>query len=129
MNIICSIKGPLYKGHFGTLIPVLITVVTSIQRSLNTLQYYTGTQNGVLIAEVPTFQRFVIQRSHCMYFVHIMHSVYTVYSLYTVCGVYDVHRVYNVCTVYSVHIVLHSVYCVHEVFAHFWALVSSFTIS
>ena len=29
----------LYWGHFGTLILVLITEVSSIQRSLNTLQY------------------------------------------------------------------------------------------
>ena len=46
---------PLYYGHFGT----------SIQRSLNTLQYYTGTQNGVLIIEVSAIQRFVVERSHC----------------------------------------------------------------
>ena len=36
-----------------------------IQRSLSTLQYYTGTQNGVLIIEVSAIQRFVIERSHC----------------------------------------------------------------
>ena len=30
---------PLYYGHFGTLILVLITEVSSIQRSLNILQY------------------------------------------------------------------------------------------
>ena len=29
------------------------------------LQYYTGTQNGVLIIEVSTIQRFVIERFHC----------------------------------------------------------------
>ena len=95
--------GPLYKGHFGTLILVLITEVSSIQRSyysttlghrivsllqrfpqfrghttvlhwdtelcpyyrgfLNSeviLQYYTGTQNCVLITEVSS-----IQRSYC----------------------------------------------------------------
>ena len=34
---------PLYYGHFGTLSLVLITEVSSIQRSFNTLQYYTGT--------------------------------------------------------------------------------------
>ena len=44
--------GPLYKGHIGTLIPVLITEVFSIHRSLNTLQYYTGKQIGVPIIEV-----------------------------------------------------------------------------
>ena len=43
---------PLYLGHFGTLILVLITEVTSIQRSLNTLQYNTWTQNCVLNIEV-----------------------------------------------------------------------------
>ena len=57
---------PLYKGHFGVLILVLNTEVSSIQRSLNTLQYYIGTRNGVLIIEVSTFQRFVIERSHCV---------------------------------------------------------------
>ena len=55
---------PLYYGHFGTLILVLITEVSSIQRSFNTLQYYTGTQNGVLIIEVSAIQRFVIERFH-----------------------------------------------------------------
>ena len=44
---------------------VLITEVSSIQRSLNTLQYYTGTQNGVLILEVSAIQRVVIERFHC----------------------------------------------------------------
>ena len=46
---------------------VLNIEVSSIQRSLNTLQHYTGTQNGVLIIEVFTFQRFVIERSHCIH--------------------------------------------------------------
>ena len=68
---ICSVYGritvePLYQGHFGILILVLNTEVSSIQSSLNTLQYYTGTQNGVLIIEVSTFQRFVIERFHCI---------------------------------------------------------------
>ena len=66
---------PLYYGHFGTLNLVLITEVSSIQRSLNTLQYYTGTQNGVLIIEASTIQRFVIERFHC---IHIMHTQGTV---------------------------------------------------
>ena len=56
---------PLYYGHFGTLILVLITEVSSIQRSFSTLHYYTGTQNGVLIIEVSAIQRFVIERFHC----------------------------------------------------------------
>ena len=55
-----------FSINFGTLILVLITEVSSIQRSFNTLQNYTGTQNGVLIIEVSTFQRFVIERSHCI---------------------------------------------------------------
>ena len=59
---------PLYYGHFGTSSLVLNTEVSSIQRSLNTLQYYTGTQNGVLITEVSTFQRFVLERFHCIIF-------------------------------------------------------------
>ena len=50
-----------------TLILVLNTEVSSIQRSFNTLKYYTGTQNGVLIIEVSTFQRFVIERFHCIF--------------------------------------------------------------
>ena len=57
----------LYYGHFGTLILVLITEVSSIQRSFSTPQYYTGTQNSVLIIEVSAIQRFVIERSHCIY--------------------------------------------------------------
>ena len=57
---------PLYYRHFGTLILVLITEVSSIQRSLNTLQYYTGTQKGVLIIEVSAIQRVVIERFHCI---------------------------------------------------------------
>ena len=64
MNL--STVEPLYYGHLGTLILVLITEVSSIQRSLNTLQYYTGTQNGVLIIEVSAIQRFVIERFHCI---------------------------------------------------------------
>ena len=63
--ISCTVE-PLYYGHFWTLILVLFTEVSSIQRSLNTLQYYTGTQNGVLITEVSAIQRFVIERSHCI---------------------------------------------------------------
>ena len=58
---------PLYCGHFGTLILVLITEVSSIQRSFSTPQYYTGTQNGVLIREVSAIQRFVIERFHCIH--------------------------------------------------------------
>ena len=56
----------LYYGYFGTLILVLITEVSSVQRSFNTLQYYTGTQNGVLIREVSAIQRFIIWRFHCI---------------------------------------------------------------
>ena len=57
---------PLYYGHFGTLILVLITEVSSIQTSFNTLQYYFGTQNSVLITEVFGIQRFVIEWFHCI---------------------------------------------------------------
>ena len=56
---------PLCYGHFGTLILDIITELSSIQRSLNTLQYYTETQNGVLTVEVSANQRFVIERFHC----------------------------------------------------------------
>ena len=59
---------PLYYEHFGTLILVLITEVSSIRRLLNTVQYYTGTQNGVLIVEVSVIWRFVIERFHCITF-------------------------------------------------------------
>ena len=44
--------------------------MSSIQRSLNTLQCYTGTQNGVLIIEVSAIQRFVIERFHCITIIH-----------------------------------------------------------
>ena len=54
------------EGHVGTLILVLITEVSSIQRSLISLQYYIGTQNGVLIIEVSAIQRFVIERFTCI---------------------------------------------------------------
>ena len=64
-HYMCTV-GPLYKGHFGTLILVLITEVSSIQRSFNTLQYYTGTQNGVLIIKASTTQRFAMERSQCI---------------------------------------------------------------
>ena len=57
----------------GTLSLVLITEVSSIQRSLNTLQYYTGTQNGVLIIEVSASQKFVIERFHCTC-IHVRHN-------------------------------------------------------
>ena len=59
---------PLYNGHIGSTILVLITEVSSNQRSFNTLQCYTGTQNGVLIIEVSTFQRFEIERFQCIKF-------------------------------------------------------------
>ena len=43
--------------YAGTQNGVLIVEVSAIQRSLTTLQYYAGTQNGVLIVEVSTIQR------------------------------------------------------------------------
>ena len=56
---VSSIKRSLntLQYYTGTQNGVLITEVSSIQRSLNTLQYYTGTQNGVLITEVSSIQR------------------------------------------------------------------------
>ena len=48
-----------------------------IQRSFTTLQYYTGTQNGVLIIEVSAIQRFVIKRFHCI----CVHTIITYSSL------------------------------------------------
>ena len=59
LDVWCTVE-PLYYEHFGTLILVLITEVSSIQRSLSTVQYYTGTQNGVLITEASAIRRFVI---------------------------------------------------------------------
>ena len=58
--ILTSLLRTLWELDFSP-----FTEVSSIQRSLNTLQYYTVTQNGVLIREVSTNQRFVIERSHC----------------------------------------------------------------
>ena len=52
-------------------------MVSLLQRSFSTLQYYTGSQNGVLITEVPTFPRFVIEGSHCIG----TYSSVTVYGL------------------------------------------------
>ena len=72
----CTLE-PLYLRHFGTLISVLNTEVSSIQRSYYTLQYYNGTQNGVLITEVSTFQRFIIERF--TYNMIIFFSVLVVY--------------------------------------------------
>ena len=69
----CTVE-PLFYRHFGTLILVLFTKVSSIQRSLNALQYNTGTQNGVLIIEVSAIQRFVIERFHCTRILYV-HTV------------------------------------------------------
>ena len=63
---------PLYQGHFGTLVLVLIAEVSSFQRSLDTLQYYAGVRNGVLITEVSAIQRFAIEWFHCT---HILPNV------------------------------------------------------
>ena len=54
------------------------TEVSSIQRSFNTLQYYKGRQKGVLNTEVSTFQRFVIERFHCI-------CMYVCMYVYRVC--------------------------------------------
>ena len=53
-------RGTSPLGALWDLSLVLDTEVSSIQRSCSTLLYCTGTQNGVLIIEVSTFQRFVI---------------------------------------------------------------------
>ena len=72
--------------------------VSSIQKSFNTLKYYTGTQNGVLITEVSTFQRLVIERFHCTRYITILHrkvsSVYTVQSSH-VCQIFSRQYPYN----------------------------------
>ena len=49
--------------YTGTQNGVLITEFASTQRSLNILQYYTGTQNGVLITEVSSTQS-CVERLH-----------------------------------------------------------------
>ena len=41
-----------YSSELGTTLVLGHGMVSSLQRSLDTLQYYTGTQNGVLITEV-----------------------------------------------------------------------------
>ena len=51
--------------------------MASIQRSLNTLQYYTGIQNGVLIIEVSAIQRFVIERFQCSRFSYSANTFFT----------------------------------------------------
>ena len=57
----------------------------NFQRSLNTLQYYTGTQNGVFIIEVSSIQRSVIERFHCS-FPEISQSL--TFHACTVCPLY-----------------------------------------
>ena len=54
------------KDTLGPNFIVLNTEDSSIQRSFYTLQYYIGTQNGILITEVSTFQRSVIERLFCI---------------------------------------------------------------
>ena len=57
-----------FKDTLGSyILLVFITEGSSIQRSFYTLQYYIGRQNGVLITEVSTFHRFVIERFYCNY--------------------------------------------------------------
>ena len=75
--------------------------MSSIKRSLNTLQYYTGTQNGVLITEVSAIQRFVIERSHCIYYMYCsVYYVHTIVYIRKVLGTYaknmDLYRYYGV---------------------------------
>ena len=57
----CTIETP-YCGLFLPLINVLITEVSSLQRLLDIITCYTGTQNGVLITDVSTVQSFSIDR-------------------------------------------------------------------
>ena len=80
--------------------------MSSIQRSLNALQYYTGTQNGVLIIEVSKIQRFVIERVQS-----ILIPWYCVVNISSLCTIRmcicTVYMVLYVCT-YSVYI--HTVY-------------------
>ena len=90
---------PLYYGHFGTLILVLIKEDPSIQRSFNTLQYYTGTQNGVLNIEVFAIQRLVIERFHS-----------TQIHMYCICSLIRIRtHVHNTSTSHTyVHTYIHT---------------------
>ena len=118
--------GPLYYGHFGTLTLVLITEISSIQRSLNTLQYYTGTRNGVLITEVPSIQRFVMERFHCtlcismckyILYVYIRRYIYHVWLVHTCVHVYVHTYIHTKCTTYVrmyICIYIHSVHILHS---------------
>ena len=67
-NLFCVQWNVSIKDTLGPPLYVLITEVSSIQRSFYTLQYYTGTQYGVLNIEFFLIQRFVIERSHCISF-------------------------------------------------------------
>ena len=69
-NVFVYTVEPIYYGHFGTLILVLITKVSSIQRSLlmhNSTTLH-GIQNGVLIIEVSAIQRFIIEIEVPLYY-------------------------------------------------------------
>ena len=61
---------------------------------INTLQYYNGTQKGVLNTEVSTFQRFVIERFHCIC-MYMYVCMYTVYVSILVCMYLYRHTVYH----------------------------------
>ena len=54
---------PIYEGHFGTLLLVLILI------------HYSSTPGhrmvSLLYIEVSTFQRFVIERFHCICIIHM----------------------------------------------------------
>ena len=65
---------------------------------INTLQYYNGTQKSVLNTEVSTFQRFVIERFHCICIYVCMYvCMYTVYVSILVCMYLYRHTVYPWC--------------------------------
>ena len=73
--------------------------VSSIQRLIYTLQYYTVTQNGVLITEVSAIQRFAIARFHCTCMYVYMYLCTCVKSSVYVCVCVVYVRVRFICMV------------------------------
>ena len=66
------------KDTLATLFYVLIIEVSSIKRLLNALQYYTGTQNGVLIIESFSVPSFVAIERFC--YMDMLFDVYIVHT-------------------------------------------------
>ena len=78
IGILLCLECPLYRGrsYYSARETSLLRTPPDHYFSpyyLEVIQYstvlctYIGTQNGVLITEVSTFQRFVMERSHCIH--------------------------------------------------------------